>query len=170
MKQFLSYLRLSALVFVLPLVFNCSDDDDNNPLFDLSDPSTFPGTYEMVELTDKTGDLSGIPNLTVQAGEPTTVPFPTGPGQTADAAVTITHTLVLTSTTYTSVFNIGVVVTGVGTIPIPPVTDSGTYSVNGTQITTTSAEDSEVETQAITSSNGQLTFEDDDIKVVYEKQ
>lgn len=169
MKKFLSYLKLSTLVFVLPVLFSCGDDDDN-PLFDLSDPSTFPGTYEMVELTDKSGDLSGIPNLAVQAGQPVTVPFPTGPGQTVDATVTITHTLVLTATTYTSVFNIGVEVTGVGTIPIPPVTDSGTYSVNGDQLTTISAEDGEVETTTIFSSNGNLAFEDDDIKIVYEKQ
>ena len=168
MKNFLSYLKLSVLIFALPVLFSCSDDD-KNPFFDLSDPSTFPGTYEMVELTDKSGDLSQVPGTVVKSGEPTIVSIPTGPGQTTDATVTITATLVLTATTYTHEFTVRVLVGGIpvvdGTFP-----DTGTYTISGNQLTTTSDEDGEVEVSAISVSNGQLTFEDDDMKIVYEKQ
>jgi len=170
MTKFVSYFKLSVLVFALPVLLSCGgDDDDGNPIIDLNDPSTFPGTYEMVELTAKTSFFSLPAGSTLQGGQETTVPYQVAPGQTVNATITLTHTLVLTSTTYNSSFSIDV------EIPNAPVQtftdeDSGTYSLNGNELTTTSSDDGEVEVNTISVENGQMIYENDDLRVVYEKQ
>ncbi|MFQ6112660.1 MAG: lipocalin family protein [bacterium] len=128
---------------------NCGNDD--NPLT----PSSLAGTWELVTFTDKTT------NVTANAGEATDI----GEG----ATMTVTGSLVLTETRYTFTLSITISMSG-----LPPdtetMTSTGTYSIGGSTLTIVEDGTGETNTATISISRGRLTLEDDEVKLVFEKQ
>src|SRR3990172_473067 len=91
------------LILVCGLQFNCSSGG-SNPVIDLSDPSTFPGTYKLKSITFKTAideftDIGLQPPVTFQGDKATNVPIVVGT-VTLQAAITISGALTLTQNTY----------------------------------------------------------------------
>ena len=153
LKMFIAFVLLTTPIFWL----NC--DGDNPAAIDLNDPSTFPGTYDLVSLTDKGGDF-GVPDATFTAGEPLQLFFQGVPILT----ITITGSLVLTETKYTITQSVEIAGGGTET-----ETDTGTYFISGSTSSAIS-DDGGTETFTISVSGNRLTLENDEIKFVFEKQ
>lgn len=158
------YNLIIFVILIAPLVWiNCGTDNPN-PLIDLSDPSTFPGTYKLISITETSGeDLPA--GLTIQAGEPTSVTIG------GDAVIlTVTGTLTLTESRYTFSITIKVAISGFPE-QTETETDTGTYSVSGSTMTIVSDDPEEgTQTFTISASANEMTLEDDDSKLVFEKQ
>jgi len=148
MKRIIKAFTLVLLFATCISWMNCGED---NPL----GPSALVGTWNLVTFTDK-GD-----NYTVNAGEATDI----GQG----IIVTITGTLVLTETRYTATSSFTVSNPG-----FPPATEAiastGTYSTSGSTLTIVEDGTGETDTITISTNGDRLTLEDDDVKVVYQKQ
>jgi len=116
-------------------------------------------------MTDNSGDLSGVPGTTFQAGEPTTVTV-----GDLTVSITVTSTLKLTDTRYTFATTI---VTSISGLPDQSEneSDTGTYSISGDTMTITSddpAEDPVVATISV--SGSRITITTSDEILVFEKQ
>lgn len=166
------FLIWPPFILLIGLFFlsNCKSED--NPVIDLNDPSTFPGNYSLVSVTDKTGntfDDLGQAGLTLQAGQPTNITVTQG-GSTVTVTATISGTLVLTDTRYTITTTIVATAVGLGS-QTDTNTDTGTYSISGSTITIDSDDPNEpTQTGTITTSGRQFTLEDTDSRFVFEKQ
>jgi len=149
-------------------LMNCSTD--SNPMIDLDDPSTLAGSYNLVSITDKTGEDFGQAGLTITAGDPTTITV-VEQGISVTMTITITGTLTLTEMTYTFSEAITFAISG-----LPETTeteaDNGTYTINGSTMTLVSDDETEApETGTISVSGSQLTIDfADDVTVVFQKQ
>ncbi len=159
-KNIVSVLLLGLLVF---MNVSCGGDA-TNPMVNLNDPSTLPGSYKLVAITDKTGE--DLPEgFTIQADQPITV---TVEGVTL--TITVSGTLTLTENRYT--FSITIKIS----IPDFPEqteteTDTGTYSLNGSTITFESEDPENGKmTFNISAQGRQITLENDEGKLVFEKQ
>jgi len=160
MKRILN-ISMAVVLLATPIFWlNC--DGDNPAAIDLNDPSTFPGTYNLVSLTDKTGEL-GIPGTTFTAGEPLQL---TVEGVTL--TVTITGSLVLTETRYTFLQIVKISVPGFPDV-METESDTGTYSISGSTLSIVS-DDGTTDTTTISVSGNRVTLEDDEVKLVLEKQ
>ena len=148
MKRMIKALTLFVLFATCISWMNCGDD---NPLA----PSSLAGTWNLVSFTDKED------NVTVNAGEATDI----GGG----IIFTVTGSLVLTETRYTFTLSITFSIPG-----LPPATDTetstGTYSISGSTLTIVEDGTGETETINISTSGDRLTLEDDEVKLVFEKQ
>ena len=149
MKRIIKALTLVVLFATCISCMNCGDDD--NPLA----PSSLAGTWNLVTFTDKEN------NVTVNAGEATDI----GGG----ILFTVTGSLVLTETRYTFTLSITFSIPG-----FPPETDTetstGTYSISGSTLTIVEDGTGETDTITISASDDRLTLEDDESKLVFEKQ
>ncbi len=167
----MNYLKLMPLSILSAflLVAGCSSSD--NPAgVDLNDPSTLAGNYNMVSLTDKTGQIAGQPNQTFQAGQPVTVTIDVGGGQQVQATITLNGSLSLTQDRYTLSTNITVSAPGVPE-QNQTETDTGTYSISGSTITIDSdAPDEGPESASISASGNRITIEDSESSFVFQKQ
>jgi heat shock protein HslJ len=154
MKRTINSLILIALLTTAIFWITCGDDD--NPVA----PRELAGTYTFVSLTDK------IENFTINAGDMVDLD---GPG--ALPAGALTGTLELTETTFTFTFTI----TPAGAAPIT-LTASGTYTISGSTLTavtigsTVPGLEVGTETLEISLSGNRLTLEDDETKLVFDKQ
>ena len=160
---------LGILLLITSIVWiNCSSD--NNPVVDLNDPSTLPGNYNLVSITDKTGDTFDLGSgLTFRAGESNSFTIDVNGVQITGTA-TVTGTLNLTDTRYTISTSLTATVPGF-TIPPQSDTDTGTYSISGSTITIDSDDPNEpTQTATISTSGSQITIEDTDSRFVLEKQ
>ena len=158
------YNLIIFVILIAPLVWiNCGTDNPN-PLIDLSDPSTFPGTYKLISITETSGgDLPA--GLTIQAGEPTSVTI-----EGITITFTITGTLTLTENRYTFSLTVKIAITGFPE-ETETETDTGTYSVSGSTMTIVSDDPGEgTQTFTISASASEMTLENDDGKLVFEKQ
>ena len=149
MKRIIKALTLVVLFATCISWMNCGDDD--NPLA----PSSLAGTWNLVTFTDKEN------NISVNAGEATDI----GQG----VIITVTGSLVLTETRFTSTLSITLSIPG-----IPPFTETdtatGTYSISGSTLTIVEDGTGETDTVTISTSGDRLTLEDDEVKLVFEKQ
>ncbi len=149
MKCIIKALTLVVLFATCISWMNCGDDD--NPLA----PSSLAGTWNLVTFTDKEN------NVTVNAGEATDI----GGG----ILFTVTGSLVLTETRYTFTLSITFSIPG-----FPPdtetITSTGTYSISGSTLTIVEDGTGETDTITISTSGDQLTLEDVESKMVFEKQ
>jgi len=145
MKRIIKALTLVVLFATWISWMNCGDDD--NPLA----PSSLAGTWNLVSFTDKEN------NVTVNAGEATDI----GGG----IIFTVTGSLVLTETRYT--FTLSLTLSGFGT---ETETSTGTYSISGSTLTIVEDGTGETETITISTSGDQLTLEDDEVKLFFQKQ
>jgi len=159
--------QLGFLLITCILGLNCKDE--NNPLIDLNDPSTYIGKYKLISFIDKTGDLFGQQaGLIFNADQPTTFQLELN-GITYTASSTISGTLTLTDTRYTISTTL---ITAVPTLPTQTInaTDTGTYMINGSSITIDSDDpDEPTITGTITTNGSQVTIEDTDSRFVFEK-
>jgi len=148
MKRIIKASTLVVLFATCISWMNCGDD---NPLA----PSSLAGTWNLVIFTDKED------NITVNAGEATDL----GQG----VIMIVTMGLVLTETRYTFASSITVSVPG-----FPPetetITSTGTYSISGSTLTTVEDGTGDTDTSTISTSGDQLTIEDDEVKLVFQKQ
>ena len=149
MKRTIKALTLVVLFATCISWMNCGDDD--NPLA----PSSLAGTWNLVNFTDKEN------NVTVNAGEATDI----GGG----IIFTVTGSLVLTETRYTFTLSITFSIPG-----FPPdtetITSTGTYSISGSTLTIVEDGTGETETITISTSGDQFTLEDNEVKLVFQKQ
>lgn len=168
---------LFALVFLSFSLTACdsggtNDADGSGSAIDITDTSTIAGTYNMVSMTDLVGETFGAPNLTVTAGEPTSVSFTDEDG-TINATVQVDGTFVFTRTTYNVTFNIAMSVEGFGSIS-ESTTDAGTYTVSGGQMSILSNDPDPGETVSevftISADGNRLTMSDNETRFVLEKQ
>ncbi len=128
---------------------NCSDD--NNPL----SPNSLAGTWNLVSMTDKTS------NTTFNAGEPIDV----GQG----VMITMTGSLVLTENQFT--FTTTTVISVPGSADSTKVEiDTGTYSVSGSTMTTNSGNSGENRSMTISRNDNRMTLEDNEIRMILDKQ
>ena len=154
MKRAINNLILFVFLATCIAWINCGDDE--NPL----EPSQLAGTYTFVSVTDK------VDNITTNTGDTQDLD---GPGPLPGGA--ITGSLELTETTFT--FTIIVTPTGA---PSVTVTASGTYTISGSTMTTTvtSSTIPELEvgtdTFTISLSGNRLTLENDETRLVFDKQ
>jgi len=160
MKRVSHLLTLLAVLLFSLFGLNCNGD---NPAINLDDPSTLVGSYDLVSALDKIGDI-GPPGTTYQAGEATQIVE-----QGVTVTVTLTGTLVLTETRFTFMF------TGIFSAPgVPTQTENdnstGTYSINGTTITTVDDSDGTTDSSTISASGNRVTIDDSDITLVFEKR
>ena len=144
--------KVVPLILLFSLcVFGMSCGDDDNPLT----PGSLAGNWILATFTDMEE------NFTVNAGVPTDI----GNGVT----VTVTGSLVLTETRYTFSLSTTDSVPG-----FPPDTEtissSGTYTISGSTLRNTDDNTGETETSTISRSGDQLTNEDDEVKMVFNKQ
>ena len=161
MKRTLYNLVVFAILISPLALINCGD---GNPLIDLSDPSTFPGIYKLISIADKNGEDFPA-GLTIKAGEPTTVTIEGG-----TVTFTVTGTLTLTDTRFTFSMPVKVAITD-SPEETETETVTGTYSISDFTLTAVS-DDSENGTRTFTvsASGSELTMEDDEQKLVFEKQ
>lgn len=126
----------------------------------------------MVSMTDLIGESFGSPNLTIPAGEPTSVSFTDEDG-TINATIQVDGTFVFTRTTYNVTFNIAMSVAGIGSFS-ESTTDAGTYTVSGGQMSITSNDpdpgEAVSEVFTISADGNRLTMSDDEARFVLEKQ
>jgi hypothetical protein len=170
---------LLALVFLSFSLTACdssgTDDADggsSGSAIDITDTATIAGTYRMVSMTDLLGESFGSPNLTIPAGEPTSVTFTDEDG-TINATIQVDGTFVFTRTTYDVTFNIAMSVAGIGSFT-ESTTDAGTYTVSGGQMSILSNNPDPGETVSevlsISADGNRLTMSDDETRFVLEKQ
>jgi len=158
------FVIVSLIIGLISL--NCNGE---NPVIDLSDPSTFPGTYKIVSITDITGADYGQAGLTVTAGEPTTITVQEG-DINLSMTLTLTGSLTLTDSRYTFSQTIKMSFAGLAE-ETETVDDAGTYTIAGSTITIASDnEDDDPETGTISVNKNEMTLEFEDQKVVLEKQ
>jgi hypothetical protein len=159
-------LLLIGLLITGIVSMHCSGD---NPVIDLNDPSTFPGTYKIVSFTDLTGEDYGQAGLTITAGKPTTITMQEG-DISISMILTISGTLTLTDKRYTVSQTMTMSLGGFGE-ETQTETDTGTYTIEGSTITIVSDDETE-DTQVGTISVGKsdMTIEFEDMKIVLEKQ
>lgn len=141
-------------------ILGCSDDE--NPVNDLD--KTLSGTYRLVSLTDKIGDIGAPPGTTFIAGEAFTFTQ-----NSISISFTITGTLTLTETRYT--FNFAFTVTVLGQSETETDTDTGTYSIQGSTITIVSddPEDNDPETFTFSLDGNQFIMENSESRITFEK-
>lgn len=148
MKRIIKALTLVVLFATCISWMNCGDDD--NPLA----PSSLAGTWNLVTFTDKED------NFTVNAGEATDI----GVG----VIITVTGSLVLTETRYT--FTMSITFSIPGLPETETETSTGTYSISGSTLTIVEDGTGETDTSTISTSGDRLTLEDDEVKMVFQKQ
>ena len=151
-----------AFVLLATPIFWLNCDEDNPAGVDLNNPSTIPGTYNLVSLTDKTGEM-GVPGTTFTAGEPLQVIV-----EGVTITITITGSLVLAETRYTFAQTVKISSPGAPDA-METVSDTGTYSISGSTLSAVSDEGG-TETFTISVSGNRITLEDDEVKLVLEKQ
>ncbi len=143
-------------------ILGCSDDE--NPIIDLDDTATLSGTYSLVSMTDKVGEIGLPPGTTINAGEAYTFTE-----NSISASITMTGTLTLTETRYT--VNMTTRITVLGQSETETDIDTGTYSIQGSTMTIVSDEpNTDPETFTISVNGNQLILENSETRVVFEKK
>jgi hypothetical protein len=160
--------KLLLLVFLVIGIasMNCTG---MNPIIDLDDPSTFPGSYKIVSYTDLSGEDFGQPGFTILSNKPTTITFQLGE-TSITMTVSLTGTLTLTETRYTISQTMTMSISGLAE-EIQTETDAGTYIIEGSTITIASDDPSEdPEVGTISVNRGEMTIEFAATRVVLQKQ
>jgi hypothetical protein len=170
---------LALLFLSLPLTACDSGGTDDagggssGSAIDITDTATIAGTYSMVSMTDLVGESFGSPNLTIPAGEPTSVTLNDGDLGEINATVQVDGTFVFTRTTYDVTFSIAMSIEGFGNFS-DSTTDAGTYTVSGGQMSIMSNDPDSGETVSevftISADGNRLTMSDDESRFVLEKQ
>jgi len=163
---------MSSCFLLLSIVALVSCKSGSNPVINLDDPSTFPGTYEMKSMTFKTGDADAgfPPGTTVEGGKQTTFSYTDDDtGISFNAQVKVTMTMILTADRYTQTSKIEISIPGFQ-IPSETTTEMGSYSLQGNQLTVTPDDPDEGESVLTVSASGsEMTVEDAEVKMVLRK-
>lgn len=165
--------RPYGLILILLLAaatgLSACDSDPKEVVIDLDDRDTLIGTYRLVSVLDKAGDLVGVADLVFEGGTPRTVTI-TEDGETFEATVTINGGLTLTDETYQFDFSINIATEG-----LPSFTntdeDEGTWSISGNILILDSDSPGEAPEQVdITASGNRITIETEETRFVFEQQ
>jgi len=174
--------RPAFLVMLLLLAFsltacdsggaNEADGNGDNSEIDISSTASIAGSYQLVSMTDMTGETFGAINRTVAAGEPTSVSFTDEDG-TINATIEVDGTFVFTTTTYNVNLSFAMTVEGFGSLSESTV-DSGTYTLSGGQMRISSNDPdpdvSDSETFSLSAVGSQLTMTNNEASFVLQKQ
>ncbi|RMF59544.1 MAG: hypothetical protein D6743_16150 [Calditrichaeota bacterium] len=154
---------ISLLLAVTPLLWlNCSDD--NLPL-SLDNLSSLRGSYDLVSLTDKTGNVLGVPpNLTFNSGEPKDVTI-----QNTVLTITVTGSLKMTETKLTLKLTVKVAAEGEPE-QSQTQTVNGDFALTDSTVTFVNDETGLVSLFTLGVNGNQLTIEDHDGLFVFEKK
>lgn len=153
-----------SLLLVLLLSFsvawvNCSDDNGGSSI-DPDDPSTFVGNWTIVSFTDNSGEAClGATPCVLEPGEEITIP---GVG----TLVMTSGTLVLNDNPQRYTFTFNLELSGQA---LPPVQSTGTWEINGNQITI-DPDDDDPETATFSVNGNRVTINTPDGTIVVEKQ
>lgn len=165
-----SAIQLLLLLLILPLATAC-DQGNSEPETGDSGPALLEGSWELTSMRDKTGELFGDPDRELQAGQPATYTTSQN-GQSFTTTFLVDGQLSFAQSRYNVSFDITVSISGLGS-NTESLLDTGTYTVDGSQLITTSDDPdpddpvSDVVTWSISGSS--LTLEDDETRMVFER-
>jgi len=137
-----------------------SDSDDSPGVAQLV------GSYDLVSLKDKTGDITTQPDRTLFAGVPNPVTLDLGGGQTFSVTFIMNGRLTLSSTTFTSTFTISTQVDGQSQTETDSST--GTWSIDGQTMTLVDASETDILTWSLV--QGRLTLSDSETELVFQRR
>ena len=128
------------------------------------------GVYDLTSLTDKSGDEFELPGQTIPAGELLEIPM-SEQGIDFLLGIYVEGSLSLTSTTYSMTLSISIEIDRANA-ENEQVVDAGSYSISGNSITITSTdpESEGPETFTFTVDGRNLTFENSDIRLIFENR
>ena len=157
---------LTPLLFLL-ILSGCDSGGSNDDSDELS-ASSLIGTYDLLSMTDISGDWSSVPGQQITAGEDFDVEFPADDG----TMLTVTFNIDAVLTLQASQFSISF--TSSATFPDNQTqseteTSTGTWTLNGNTITITE-NDEPSESIALTVDGDQLTLNDPEVKMVFQKR
>ncbi len=149
MQRTLKTLLLFLFFGMFISLMSCKDED--NPV---SSPSLV-GTWDLVTFTDKES------GYTVNAGVPTEIQ--------QGITLTITGSLVATETDFTFTQSMTISMSGYPS-ETEDMTSTGAYSISGSTLTIVEDDSGQSDTMTISRSDNRLTIEDDEVRMVFDKQ
>lgn len=159
--------KLRTFLILAILTVGFSGCDSSSPdTDDTQGVSQLVGNYELVSITDRTGDITTQPGRTLLAGVPNPVTVNVGGGQTTEITFVVTGSLSLSSTSYS--FDMSISSQADGQTQTQTESSAGTWTTEGATMTLIDA----AETQNVTWSlvQGRLTLTSTETELVFQRQ
>lgn len=157
---------LTPLLFLL-ILSGCDSGGSNDDSDELS-ASSLIGTYDLLSMTDISGDWSSVPGQQITAGEDFDVEFPADDGTMLTVTFNIDAVLTLQASQFSISFTSSATFPDIET-QSETETSTGTWTLNGNTITITE-NDKPSESIALTVDGDQLTLNDPEVKMVFQKR